>query len=94
MEKSPDASESGGAAAISSGLSWSGKSLVGVKSDLRLRPIPCPILLVLLFNGIGGTFRNYDILGLQPVGRISVDTSRHANRVTRTTWPGVLELHD
>ena len=36
-----DASESGGAAAISSDLSWSGKSLVGMKSDLRLRPFTC-----------------------------------------------------
>ena len=89
-----DASESGGAAAVSTALSWSGRSLVGRKEDLRLRPIECPVLLISLFNGIGGTFRIYDILGIQPAGRISVDISRHANRVTRTTWPDVIELHD
>lgn len=89
-----DASESGGAAAMSRTLNWSGKSLVGFKNDLRLRPLKVPLLIISLFNGIGGAFRLYDILGLIPEGRISVDISRHGNRVTRTTWPRVIELHD
>ena len=89
-----DASETGGASAVSKGLTWSGRSLVNSKADLRLQPIKVPLLIISLFNGIGGAFRLYDILCLLPEGRISVDISRHGNRVTRTTWPGVLELHD
>lgn len=89
-----DASEAGGACAVSSGLSWSGKSFVGAKNDTRLRAIACPILIVSIFNGIGGAFRLYDILGIEPQGRISVEIDRHCNRVTRTAWPDVIELHD
>lgn len=59
-----DASESGGACAISNGLSWSGRSLVGALNDLRLRAVQCPILVVSFFNGLGGAFRLYDVLGL------------------------------
>ena len=89
-----DASESGGAAAISRGLSWSGQSYVVWLSDSRLHGISCPVLLISLFNGIGGTFRIYDILGVIPHRRIAVDVSKQGNRVTRTTWPDVIELHD
>ena len=89
-----DASETGGAAAMSKGLSWSGQSLVANRADVRLGPIPLPILVVSCFNGIGGAFRLYDILGITPMGRISIDISKTANRTTRSTWPGVLELHD
>ena len=67
---------------------------VGWLSDSRLHGISCPVLLISLFNGIGGTFRIYDILGVIPHGRIAVDVSKQGNRVTRTTWPDVIELHD
>lgn len=89
-----DASEGGGAAALSKGLTWSGRSLVTFMSNPSLRPLPQPILLISIFNGIGGLFRIYDILGLDVAGRISIDISREANRVTRSTWPSVVELHD
>ena len=36
----------------------------------------------------------YNLLGVTPMGRIAVDISKPANRVTRTVWPGVLELHN
>lgn len=89
-----DASESGGAAAVAKGLTWSGRSLKTYWQDVRLRPLQVPLLLISIFNGIGGCFRIYDVLGLAPQGRISIDVSRPANRVTRTTWPDTLELHD
>ena len=89
-----DASESGGACAISAGLSWSGRSFVGARNDLQLGPVKCSLLIVSIFNGIGGAFRIYDVLGIEPQGRISVEIDRHCNRVTRTAWPDVIELHD
>eukprot|EP00435_Cladocopium_sp_Y103_P046259 s2759_g13.t1 len=89
-----DASETGGAAACSDTLTWSGRSLVSLRNDLRLRAVDCPILIISCFNGIGGAFRLYDILGISPSGRIAVDISRPGNRVTRTVWPDVMEFHD
>lgn len=67
---------------------------MGAKSDRRLEPPECPLLLVSVFNGIGGAFRLYDVLGLKPAGRISIDISRAGKRVTRSTWPDTIELHD
>ena len=89
-----DASETGGAAATSDTLSWSGRSLVNSRVDSRLQALELPILVISIFNGIGGAFRIYDLLGVIPMGRISVDISKPGNRVTRTCWPGVMELHD
>ena len=89
-----DASETGGACAVAKSLTWSGNSLVGSLNDKRLLPLECPFLIVSLFNGIGGAFRLYDVLGIHPMGRISVEIDKYANRVTRSTWPNVLELHD
>ena len=89
-----DASESGGACAVATGLTWSGRSLVGLRNDLRLAPLDRPLLVISLFNGIGGAFRLYDILGIVPAGRISVDISRTGNRVSRSAWPDMIELHD
>ena len=89
-----DASDTGGAAAVACQLSKSGASLTNFWADQRLQPVARPILLISIFNGIGGAFRIYDVLGVSVMGRISIDISRPANRVTRSTWPGVLEFHD
>eukprot|EP00435_Cladocopium_sp_Y103_P054012 s1016_g17.t1 len=67
-----DASETGGAAAVSSSLSWSGRSLITSRKDARLQPLEIPVVVISCFNGIGGAFRLYDILGLSPLGRVSV----------------------
>lgn len=43
---------------------------------------------------MGGTFRIYDVLGIDVQGRISIDISKTGNRVTRNTWPSVWEHYD
>ena len=89
-----DASESGGAAARTTGLSWSGRSLVRTLRDPSKQPLHCPILVVSVFNGMSGAFRIYDVLGLKVMGKISIEIARDANRTTRTAWPDVEEYHD
>lgn len=89
-----DASETGGAAAISNGLTWSGRSLVASLVNLSLRPVELPILVISVFNGLGAAFRIYDVLGVKVAGKIAIDISRCGNRVTRSTWPDVMELHN
>ena len=89
-----DASETGGASAVSAGLTWSGRSLATARCDTRLRPLEVPVVVLSIFNGIGGAFRLYDVLGLIPLGRVLVELYKPANRVTRTAWPNVVELHD
>eukprot|EP00435_Cladocopium_sp_Y103_P045333 s2195_g13.t1 len=89
-----DASESGGAAAIASGLSWSGRTLVSTLRDPSKQAICCPILVISAFNGVGGAFRVYDLLGIKVLAKISIEIAKDANRVTRSAWPEVSECHD
>ena len=68
--------------------------MVNTLKDPNLAPIPVPVLVISLFNGIGGAFRIYDILGVRVAGKISCEIDKEANRVTRTAWPDVEELLD
>ena len=84
-----DASETGGAVAVANGLTWSGRSFVHRHLRADLEPLKQPILVISFFNGIGGSFRIYDILGISVMGRISIEIAKAANRVTRCTWDHV-----
>eukprot|EP00435_Cladocopium_sp_Y103_P021425 s145_g5.t1 len=64
-----DALEHGGAAAISTGLTWTGNTLANTLRDSRKARIELPILVMTASNGVGATFRIYDILGIRPLGR-------------------------
>ena len=49
--------------------------------------VKVPCLVVSMFNGIGGAFRCYDVLGVEPTAMISYDTCSRANRVVSRRWP-------
>eukprot|EP00435_Cladocopium_sp_Y103_P062211 s313_g23.t2 len=89
-----DASEYGGAVAKADQLTWSGRSYVDRGIHQELGPVACPVLVISFFNGIGGSFRIYDILGIKPMGLISIEINKECNRVTRVTWPQVEEYGD
>eukprot|EP00435_Cladocopium_sp_Y103_P000336 s140_g1.t1 len=84
-----DASEQGGASAASSKLSWSGHTLVNAMRNPALAPIDIPVIVVSAFNGVGGAYRVYDILGTRPMAKISIENNKEANRVTKMSWPDV-----
>ena len=99
MEFSPlvtcsDASETGGAVASSEVLSPSGQDLLGRVADSTLDPVPSQLLVISLFNGVGGCFRAYDLAGLQPASLISVEIDGAARQVVRATWPHAIEILD
>lgn len=50
-------------------------------------PVEIPVLVISLFNGIGGAFRCYDVLGVVPKGLIAFDVHQPAHRVTSRRWP-------
>ena len=90
-----DASEKGGAIGVAEQLSLEGLDFVTAerKGELAGEGV-APILLISLFNGIGGTFRSYDIVGITPTGRIAVELNDAANRITQRRWPGVVVVKD
>eukprot|EP00438_Fugacium_kawagutii_P030575 Skav232830 [mRNA] locus=scaffold2600:52216:56365:+ [translate_table: standard] len=88
-----DASGTGGAIAISEELSSQGVSFL-VSQEPRYQPVKVPIVVVSLFNGVGGVFRCFDLAGLQVVGAISVENHKPANRVTHRRWPWVQQYLD
>ena len=87
-----DASESGGAVAISRGLTKAGRELQVRLQDTCAEAIRADVLVISAFNGIGGGFRGFDLVGIKPLGYISIEIDAAAKRVTRKAWPNVIEV--
>ena len=89
-----DASTRGGAVGVASELSVEGRDFV-LSSIARSGDVGLvPILVVSLFNGIGGCFRIYDVLDIRPLGLISVELYAPANRIVEKRWPHVKTVTD
>lgn len=88
-----DASMRGGAIARSDTLTSFGKSFLQSQQPEN-RPTKVPIVLVSLFNGIGGAFRCMDLVGAQIVGGVSVDIHKPGNRTTQRRWPHIEQWCD
>lgn len=88
-----DASSSGGAVGLARELTPEGMDFVGASMQER-HTISANILVVSLFNGIGGAMRCYDILGVLPKAVICFDTHGPANGVTAKRWPSAELLGD
>ena len=86
-----DASGKGGAIGTSEQLTQEGSDVCRALSS-REELINVDLLVVSLFNGIGGAFRIYDILGVRCTGLLGYDIHKPANRVCSRRWPqAVLE---
>ncbi|CAK0881107.1 unnamed protein product, partial [Prorocentrum cordatum] len=81
-----DASETGGGACVSAGLSPKGVARLGA---LRAGAPACPsdILVVSVFDATGGAAMALDLLGITPCGIIAVEPSKVARGVVRAAWP-------
>ena len=89
-----DASESGGAAALATGLTDAGCELASRISSPSYDPLSAELLVVSCFNGLGGAFRAYDLVGVRPSALISIEIDKAAMRVVRVCWPHALEIRD
>lgn len=88
-----DASSRGGAVGISRELKPEGMDFVKhIRSELGGRRIN--VLVISLFNGIGGAFRCYDVLGLVPLHLVAFDIHAPAQRITSRRWPHAELLGD
>ena len=89
-----DASGTGGAWAMATELTPEGENFVEAVHLLEEEGECAPILVISLFNGIGGAFRSYDVAGIPVARRIAFDISKEANRVTSKAWPSALIYTD
>ena len=89
-----DASSTGGAVSIARSITTEGRDFVGASRVTEPTLVSAPILVISLFNGIGGCFRCYDIIGIRPRGRISFDLCKEGNRIVERRWPGTLMMGD
>ena len=90
----PLATCSGGAVAVSEGLTKAGQDVANRLRERASAPTPAPILVLSLFNGIGGAFRCFDLAGIEPLALVSVECDPAARRVTRRAWPQAIEIDD
>ena len=81
-----DASNSGGAVGIAKSLTAAGQDYVTTLANFP-RPRRVPVLVISLFNGIGGALRAYDVLSVVPMGAVVFEIHPPANRVTMKRWP-------
>ena len=89
-----DASTLGGAVGISHSLTQAGMDFVLASKTRSFEVDQHPILVISLFNGIGGCFRVYDVLNIQPKGMIAVEIYGPANRIVQKRWPHVQVVTD
>ena len=90
-----DASETGGAVGAAEQLTWEGMDFATAEqNEMANEKTIAPILILSLFNGIGGCFRCYDMATITPLGRIAVELDDRANRITSRRWPGTLIVKD
>ena len=84
-----DASMTGGAVGASWELSQEGQEFVAM-DKVHFGKVPViPVMVISLFNGIGCTFRCYDLCGVVPAVSLAYEISGAANRVTARRWPHV-----
>ena len=88
-----DASQTGGAVGIAKELATEGKSFVrhSLNGSVGVR---VNVIVISLFNGIGGAFRCYDILGVIPLLLVAFDLHGPAMRITSRRWPHALLYGD
>ena len=84
-----DASMTGGAVGQSRELTVSGQEFAFADHSEQSGGRILPILVLSLFNGIGGCFRCYDLVGVTPMVAISYELSKEGNRITSRRWPHV-----
>ena len=89
-----DASSKGGAVGIARSLSSEGTDFVLSSVQSYGETYEIPVLVISLFNGIGGALRCYDVLGAIPAGVIMVDICKEANRISSRRWPGAELIED
>ena len=89
-----DASGTGGAVGAAYTLREEGQDFCQSLSRDPSLITRVPILVISLFNGVGGCFRAYDVLAVEPMGLVSFDASKAANRVTSRRWPQALMYQD
>ena len=89
-----DASLKGGASAVARELTPEGRNFLAAAQASDSKPEKAKILVISLFNGIGGAFRAYDLLGIACEGLVYSEIDPSANRVTTRRWPGAENLGD
>eukprot|EP00435_Cladocopium_sp_Y103_P009680 s1103_g2.t1 len=91
-----DASTTGGAVGFATGISEEGFDFLQATKKVESFDgvVHAPVLLLSLFNGVGGALRCYDIAGVCPLARIAVEIDEGANRITSRRWPGTHIIND
>ena len=89
-----DASQTGGATAVARELTEEGRAFLKHSVEPQSTPRSERILVFSLFNGIGGAFRAYDLLGITVEGAVYSEINKEACRVTDRRWPNSTNLGD
>ena len=89
-----DASERGGGVTYSTGLTASGRSFLRRSLSATSKWSDNGLLVVGIFDGIGGLRRSLELLGIVPAVYIAIELDPAARRVVSAEWPDTHHIHD
>lgn len=90
-----DASPTGNGVCVSSGVTEEGRALAAALREAPARAKGCGpnLLLVSLFDGIGGLRRSVEVVGIPVVGSVAVEIDEVCRRVVAEAWPDTVQLN-
>lgn len=89
-----DASGLAGAVGVTEQVTELGRDFLFVDSTPAAQGRQIPILVISLFDGIGGAMRSYNVAGAKPALYVSVEIHPPAKRVMSRRWPEAIQFDD
>ena len=89
-----DASSLAGAVGVSEEVTPLGKDFLFVDMNPSAQGMTIPILVISLFDGIGGAMRSYNVAGARPAKYVSIEIHSPAKRVVSRRWPEAIQFDD
>ena len=89
-----DASMTAGAVGLSEKVSNRGRDFLYYAENEEAQGVRIPVLLISLFDGIGGAARSYNVAGARPALYVSIEIHKASKRVVSRRWPEAVSFED
>ncbi|CAK9113205.1 unnamed protein product, partial [Durusdinium trenchii] len=94
LKLSIDASMTAGAVGLSEKVSNRGRDFLYYAENEEAQGVRIPVLLISLFDGIGGAARSYNVAGARPALYVSIEIHKASKRVVSRRWPEAVSFED
>ena len=89
-----DASSVAGAVGMAEKVTEKGRDFLVQELHEECQGTKVPVLVISLFDGIGGAMRSYNVAGVKPALYVSIEIHRPAERILSRRWPEAVQFDD